>query len=325
MKKFFCPAPWRSLYYHVDKSAVCCISAKKFDMSPVEFMNSDYLKNLKTKFLNDEFDETCQGCKSLEDAGLQSIRQHLLRLYGESTVENLDYMELRASNLCNFQCKMCDGDSSSLISGIVNTVSESDWDEILTLAENLKYLTLTGGEPMLIKHYYQLLDHLIAKGKSNIDLRVYTNGSVYNPIFVDKLLQFNSTLNLSIDGVGRTAELQRTGTDWGTVKGNVDKFLELPVGIKFHTTLTNISIIDVHSLAQYFVDIIARKPDCRFVAHTANSPKHLAIYNLATPLCKTALRSIERALDLLTGPQFEQLREQLTAHQSLLSKRVNAI
>jgi sulfatase maturation enzyme AslB (radical SAM superfamily) len=219
---------------------------------------------------------------------------------------------------------MCNGDSSSLISGVVNTVSESDWDEILTLAENLKYLTLTGGEPMLIKHYYQLLDHLIAKGKEGIDLRVYTNGSVYNPIFVEKLLKFKTTLNLSIDGVGRTAELQRKGTDWNTVKANVDKFLQLPVNIKFHITLTNISIIDVHSLAEYFASIVAQYPDCRFVAHTANAPSHLAIYNLAAPLCKTALHSISQALNVLTNPQFAQLREQLEAHRSLMEKRVNA-
>lgn len=291
-------------------------------MSPIEFRNSDYLKDLKTKFLNNEFDETCRGCKSLEDAGLQSIRQHLLALYGETTVDQLDYMELRASNLCNFQCKMCNSENSSLIGGSVNTVSDSDWAEILVLAENLKVLTLTGGEPMLIKHYYQLLDHLIAKDKTDINLRVYTNASVYNHIFVDKILKFNTTLNLSIDGVGRTAELQRTGTVWSTVQDNVSKFIALPVQIKFHTTLTNISIIDVHSLAKYFVEIVENNPHCTFVAHTANSPKYLAIYNLAPGLFGTALRSIESALDILVHPQFAQLREQLIAHQSLIKSKL---
>lgn len=292
-------------------------------MSPIEFRNSDYLKDLKTKFLNNEFDETCGGCKSLEDAGLQSIRQHLLALYGETTVDQLDYMELRASNLCNFQCKMCNSENSSLIGGSVNTVADSDWDEILTMSENLKFLTLTGGEPMIIKHYYQLLDHLIAKDKTDINLRVYTNASVYNHIFVEKLLKFNTTLNLSIDGVGRTAELQRTGTVWPVVAHNIDKFLELPLNIKFHTTLTNISIMDVHSLAEYFSKILAKYPSCRFIAHTANSPSQLSIHNLAAPLCNPALSSVSRALDLLEGPQFSQLREQLEAHRVILDQRVN--
>lgn len=322
MKKFFCPAPWRSLFYHVDKSAVCCVSTKKFEMSPSEFLNSKYLADLKAKFLNNEFDETCNGCKSLEAVGMQSIRQHFLSMYGESTEPAITSMELRASNLCNFQCRMCNAENSSLIDGVVRTVSDSDWGEIMILAEDLKVLTLTGGEPMLIKHYYQLLDHLIEKNKLDINIRVYTNGSVYNPIFVEKLLKFKTSLSLSIDGVGRTASLQRVGSDWPTIKENINRFLELPVHIKFHTTLTNISIVDVHSLANYFVDIANRYPNCMFVAHTATTPYHLAICNLDPVLITPALNSINQALEVLTPIQFTQLRTELEAHRTVLLGRI---
>lgn len=321
MKKFFCPAPWRSMYYQINKSAVCCTSSKKFDMSPSEFLKSEYLADLRTKFLNEEFDETCISCKKHEDAGLQSIRQHMIKLYGETTTPVLDYMELRASNLCNFQCKMCNGDNSSLIAGEVRTISDADWDEILKISENLKFLTLTGGEPMLIKHYYQLLDHLVEKNKTDMELRIYTNASVYNPVFVKKMLRFKTILNLSIDGVGSTAVDQRVGTDWDVVKQNIYKFLELPVGIKFHSTLTTISIKDVHSLAQFFVEVANISPKCKFFAHTAIAPYRLSIYNISKEDSALARKSIDAALDILIDERFNQLKTQLVSYKTILENK----
>lgn len=321
MKKFFCPAPWRSLYYEINKSAVCCTSSKSFDMSPDEFLKSDYLADLRTKFLNNEFDDTCVNCKRHEDAGLQSIRQHLIKLYGETTTSTLDYMELRASNLCNFQCRMCNADNSSVIAGEVRTISDSNWNEILKISENLRFLTLTGGEPMLIKHYYQLLDHLVEKNKTDLELRIYTNASVYNPVFIKKMLKFKTVLNLSIDGVGETASNQRVGTDWDTVKQNIYKFLELPVYIKFHTTFTTISIKDVHSLAQFFVEIIDQYPKCNFIAHAAITPSNLSIYNIKKEDIEVTTNSIDAALNILKNDKFSQLKTQLTSYKSILKNK----
>ena len=264
MTNFFCPAPWKAIYSHVNEMAVCCASTRKFEISPKEFLASDYLLKLREKFLRGEIDDTCTYCVNAEANGSQSIRQHFIERYGEDTKENLSHMELRASNLCNFQCKMCDADSSSLIAGNIKTVSTDNWQEILGLSENLKSLTLTGGEPMIIKQYYQLLDHLIEKNKTNIILRIYTNCSSYNPIFIEKILKFRTVLHLSIDGVMETAESQRIGTDWDIVRDNVSKFISLPIGIVFHTTFTSINILDVFSLSKYFVEMNKLKPKLFF-------------------------------------------------------------
>lgn len=317
MNDFFCPAPWRSIFFHIDKTSVCCMSKQQFNMSPTEFLNSDYLKNLKTKFVNGEYDPaTCTVCKNLESKGLQSIRQHMLHRYGNSTEEIIDYMELRASNLCNFECKMCNAQNSSVIAGEVRNVSSENWDEILQLSTNLKHLTLTGGEPMLIKHYYELLDHL--KGKPELNLQVYTNASVFNPVFVEKMLKFNTTLNLSIDGVGATAETQRVGTDWAVVKENIDNFLALPIKIKFHITLTTISVVDVYSLSKYLVQVLKVRPDCIITVHTAMFPANLSITNLPKDKVDDALDSIKQSLNILKDPAFNQMVKQLNSYKKLL-------
>ncbi len=310
------------MFYQVNRASVCCISSKQFEMTPTEFLNSNYLKNLRQKFLNGEYDDTCIGCKRSEDAGLQSIRQHMVEQYGENTTVDLDYMELRTSNLCNFQCKMCNAQNSSLIAGQVTNITQESFDEIINLSANLKYLTLTGGEPMLIKHYYDLLDHLIALNKKDLRLRIYTNASVYNPVFVEKMLKFNTELHLSIDAIGKTAEAVRIGTDWTTVDKNINKFLLLPVEIFFHTTITAQSLSDIHSLAQYFVDILDKYPNCKFIGHTANAPVRTSVFFANIDNMQGTVDSIDRALDLLTAPEFKQLATQLISCKNIVSNRM---
>jgi sulfatase maturation enzyme AslB (radical SAM superfamily) len=297
-------------------------------MTPTEFLNSEYLQRLKEKFLNGEYDDTCSGCKRLETAGLQSIRKYMLALYGDSVVDInnadpvLDYMELRTSNLCNFQCKMCNAQSSSLIAGKVIDITENNFEEILKLSSNLKHLVLTGGEPMLIKHYYELLDHLAEFGRPELIIRIYTNASVYNPVFVEKMLKFNTALRLSIDAVGKTAEIQREGTNWKVVSENVNKFLKLPIEVQFHTTLTTIALADVHSLAKYFVDIAAEHQACTFKAHTAGKPDDISVFNTPLSDIPKIMESIDKALDLLLDPRFEQLRNQLASCRNVISKKL---
>lgn len=318
MTKFFCPAPWKALYSHVDDVAVCCASTRKFKMSPSEFLNSGYLKELKEKFLRGEIDDTCLYCANAEKNGLQSIRQHFIQRHGEDVSEKIDFLELRASNLCNFQCKMCGPDSSSLIAGEVLTVSDGNWQEITELSENLKYLTLTGGEPMLIKQYYSLLDHLIAKNKTNIVLRVYTNCSIYNPIFIEKILKFRTVLHLSIDGVGSTAELQRTGTDWNTVNDNIHRFLKLPVGVVFHTTFTSLNITDVFSLSKYYLELNKLKPKLFFMAHSVAGNNEFNLSNMDDGAKKLAIEEIDKSLEVLNDECLLKFKDELISIKKLL-------
>jgi len=319
MTTFFCPAPWKALYSHVNEMAVCCVSAKKFKMSPKEFLASDYLVGLREKFLRGEIDDTCSYCVDAEANNLQSIRQHFIDRYGEDTKENLSHMELRASNLCNFQCKMCDADSSSLIAGNIKTVTNDNWQEVLELSENLKSLTLTGGEPMIIKQYYQLLDHLIEKNKTNIILRIYTNCSSYNPIFIEKILKFRTVMHLSIDGVKETAALQRVGTDWNIVKDNVLKFISLPVGIVFHTTFTSLNIIDVWSLTKYLVEMNKLKPKLFFVAHSVATDHELSLLNLDDKSKKIAIDNLNSSIEILNDQCFIKFKNELLSIKKLLS------
>lgn len=320
MTDFFCPLPWKGIFVHTDKTQVCCASSKSFyGVSPDEFLNSDYIKQLREKFLRGEIDDTCSFCVHAEKHGLQSIRQHVLRLLGTDTTPQLEYIEMRASNLCNFSCEMCNGENSSLISGEVVNISQENWQQILDKYKTLTRVNLTGGEPFLIKRYYELLDFLLENDRSDVIISVYTNCSVYNPIFVKKLISFKKCyLNMSIDGIERTAELQRAGTNWKVVDSNIRKFIELPVQLKFHTTITNLNILDIDRLVKYFIDISENK-DISFVAHSVGRPFAMTISNMQPRLKHIAIRSIDKAVDLMTDSKFDQLKNELLKNRQIIT------
>ena len=331
MTNFYCPLPFKGLYYNTNFSAVCCASSKLLPLSPDEFLKSDYIKNVRQNFINDVPDDTCISCQQGEANGLQSIRKHVVKFYDkDDQVEEIDYMELRVSNLCNLACIMCDGISSSLIAGEVNEISDDNWAQILKIAEKLNFLTLTGGEPFITKKYYELLDFLLEKNKTHISLSIFTNATVYNPIFVEKMLKFKTRLSISIDGVEKTAEAQRIGTNWKVVDENVKKFLTLPIQPKIHSTITTISILDIYSLAKYYLELIQINPGTEFVIHTVKrkidrvTKKDMSILKMSKEEAALALDQVEKSLAILTSYQFVQVRSQLESYKKLCLNKLNS-
>lgn len=124
-----------------------------------------------------------------------------------------DFLEticVRILRRCNLSCMHCWAGSSPLSSDIL------DVDRILKFVDEirplgLKHVSLSGGEPLLYKGLYELLDKLLARG---LYLTLTTNGSFGNdinskltPIFKYK----NSRLRLrvSIDGTKKMHEFIR--------------------------------------------------------------------------------------------------------------------
>jgi sulfatase maturation enzyme AslB (radical SAM superfamily) len=208
-----------------------------------------------------------------------------------------------------------------------SNMTDENWNQVLDVSIGLRSLYLTGGEPMLMKRYYELLDHLIANGRNqDIDLRIYTNCSVYNPVFIEKLKQFkNVTLKLSIDAVGKTAEYQRYGTEWETVRNNIFKFLELPVSLGIHSTITAYSILDMTSLADFFVEIKNYEKLnanlTKFNAHVARIPTGLDYANLNIELRAKAIVEIDKSIEKLSDNFFSIYVKELKALRKQLLER----
>ena len=160
------------------------------------------------------------------------------------------YYDIRQGNLCNLKCRSCFPENSVAIEKEYEAIKSQDpwfeknfrspvitesyrrWyknpnftEQFLAQLPNIKKLYFTGGEPTLIESNYDLLQKCIDLNLAgNIELMFNTNTTRISDRFIDLLSHFRYVLlNLSIDGFGREQEYLRAGSDWTTIKANLEK------------------------------------------------------------------------------------------------------
>jgi organic radical activating enzyme len=340
-ERFFCPAPWTNMYHHINNTTPCHANKNTNNFGPDEYLNSEWLKNLKQDFISNVVPESCKACKFREDQGLKSTRGAMwgysnvgeepdmdISQYTIDAPNKLRMIELRSTNLCNFKCRMCSADSSSDIAkehqkfsipiyfnsqqmeGSVFSSPELHIEELKKLCvvnDNLSKFVFTGGEPFLIKEYYDFMDFLIANNISKkIELQLYTNCSVYNPKFINYLTQFDKVnFVMSIDGVGKTAEYQRHGTDWSIVKENILKFNSLPFNIFFNTAVTSYVLLDVSSLAKFLMELYNMNNGIQTKCYSVGINHPLHHRYMSADLKNEAIDQIDQAVEILTASNFK--------------------
>ncbi len=250
-KKYFCILPWThfSLGSNGDVHR-CCRTDYALPLGNIkknsiaEIWNNDNFKKLREDMSKDIAVDACQYCYDLEKKGVQSLRQfsnNEWRDYHyrvEETKNNVDlkfepvYLDLRFSNICNFKCRTCGPELSTSwyadFKSATNhnfrtphTISnENDliWDELIAILPSVKRIYFAGGEPLLHKDHYRLLEELLKLGLTDVKLVYNTNLSVLS-------LGANNVLNLwqnfkyimigaSLDGIEKKGEYIRSGLDW---------------------------------------------------------------------------------------------------------------
>ena len=331
----FCPLPFTGLFYQNNSASPCC-AMKTDPATPNEYLASKETDKLRKDFTNGLKPERCNNCWIKESNGLTSIRKHYSKQKRDLT--KITHLELRESNLCNFSCRMCNPDDSVVIDRESKSnpeiqsffrpnndlaTTDENWNQILEIVRGVESINLTGGEPMLMKRYYDLFDYMISIGKNeDVFLNIFTNGSVYNPLFVEKILKFkNVRLTVSIDAVEKISEYQRKGTNWSIVSSNISKYMQLPIDMGFHSTITAYSILGLSSLADFFVDLHNSKHVAKsltFGAHTIRNPKKLEFTNLNIDLRVMAYREVEAAIEKLLP--YEIFKSYVTELSTLKSQ-----
>ena len=258
----FCVYPWINLRVStVGDISPCCMFDGSFGNinkdKIQELYHSEFMKNLRQSFLKGERPEQCIKCWREEAVGKPSMRQRAkykfrevyYRLdYQTDDFKNLQLFDLNLSNSCNLGCKICNRQSSSTIAeqdhsqGIISTVellklkksvmwadSEQFWNQMLDSVQNLKYLDLYGGEPLMSKMHFNFLKKLITLGVAkNIKIDYNTNGTVFSEKFFELWQHFKEIkLSFSIDDIESRFESQRVGAKWENVCDNIKKFNSL--------------------------------------------------------------------------------------------------
>ena len=141
-------------------------------------------------------------------------------------------------NECNLACKMCYPRASSKISSIYQkwqlidatanrnwTTDDAAWASFKTSileTKNLNRLHFMGGEPMLSKRFIELLDFLIAQGRTYISVSFVSNGTMLYDQAVARLKQFKSCdIEISIESVNDNNHYIRQGSNTADVKRTI--------------------------------------------------------------------------------------------------------
>lgn len=274
--KTFCPAPWFQIRNRNNRIKKCCCKIQLDDshsllQTPLEYLNSDKLKEIKEKLHNGVKPEECTRCWLEEDKGFKSQRQNLLGaltndkgLAGswiESYFKQKDNYEsdflvaadIKIGNTCNFNCIMCKPEDSSQIyndwikrqdsefvqerikedkdyfskikdQGYKNNYYRQYLNEIFNTTNNLLWLRLLGGEPLLDKNLLKKIKDLPDEKKKKLKLSFITNGSIDLTEVLNFIegKKFNYIqINISLEGTDEVQEYARYGSDWKQIEQNI--------------------------------------------------------------------------------------------------------
>lgn len=145
----FCMHPFTGLATREDGAICACCRSHPVgfiqEQTLEEIWNGDNMKRIRKQVLTGYRPPECEPCFSLEDQGVESLRQrHIagkipearIKLYPNAVSKmNSDYtmpfeiptMELKLNNLCNLKCRMCHP---------MDSTSWNDWSEVKEFYKN---------------------------------------------------------------------------------------------------------------------------------------------------------------------------------------------
>lgn len=124
------------------------------------------------------------------------------------------FVSVSFNNTCNSRCIMCLPKYSNLVSedyfdfGLLSSVNhQNDWTvldpnklryqnllDLVVKNHRLLYLKINGGEPFIDKSSQQFLSDIVESGKTDFNLTINTNGTVWNQSIVENILKLESCI-----------------------------------------------------------------------------------------------------------------------------------
>ena len=207
----FCILPWIHMHAFPDGRAYpCCLSVMDKPIGNLrqntmkEVWNDNPLKQMRKNMLEDKSCKECVKCYEQEKNGFFSMRNsqnknmgHHIGITEETKPDGhferfeLKYYDIRFSNLCNLSCRTC-GDifSSNWVKEAKKygwlkpdhpNVSYSGryemdmWEQLEPHLDFIENVYFAGGEPLMMKEHYNLLNELLRRGRKDVRLTYNTN------------------------------------------------------------------------------------------------------------------------------------------------------
>jgi len=254
-------------------TTVCCRSTTPVaHISEIsDWKNNPQYKEIRNKMINGTtVSEHCSVCYNLENKNILSPREqetvewaNRLNLTSLDDLEKITqpvYYEIRPSNICNLQCRMCDPDGSHLIGkeykklGLISKIpAKQRSDFSIVNFNNLKKLYVAGGEPTAMPEFYEFLDRCIQQKQTDFEFLINTNATKLSSRFRKQLKYFsNLQFIISIDGLGSLNHYIRWPSQWDKIIENMQYLRENNHVIATNVTVSIYNIATLHTLLEFF-------------------------------------------------------------------------
>lgn len=265
-----------------------------------EVWNQDKYKIMRVNMLEGKKCVECTKCYEQEQNGFFSMRNDSNRNYGHHIAEaeatlpdgtnpefKIRYWDVRFSNLCNMSCRSCGPIFSSQwyndhvklynrkpdvlgrdMLRIEHTTGDEDdmTNQMLPHLPHLEQVYFAGGEPLIMKEHYFMLEKLVELGKTDVRVQYNTNFSEmrYKDKHVfDYWRNFkNVSVGASLDASGARAELMRKGTVWSQTVENRQRMMQEAPHVDFYVsaTVSAMNILHVTDFHREWVELGLIKP-----------------------------------------------------------------
>lgn len=258
-------SPWLQLNAQVNGFVLPCCMSTRDEATKLSNLNenadlrvawnSERMKALRLDLLSEKKNSLCDKCYKYESLGKESERMKYNRDYknrfdrvtrtekdGSLKDEKILILDMRFSNKCNYKCRICSSECSSLWYederklGLESTQlsskkkfipsnSQSFSQSFFSSLDGIEKIHFAGGEPLVMDEHYQVLDYLIKNKQFNVEISYNTNLSTLkykNWKVIELWNHFNKVhLWASLDGMGEKGDYMRKGQHWNKIEDNI--------------------------------------------------------------------------------------------------------
>ncbi len=349
--KTFCMAPWVHMHYMPTGDVLpCCVWPYTDPIGNVKedslytIWNNKKYNSIRTQMMNGKLPNGCKNCKEKDQAGAHSMRRHMNMKFahlfdemmektskdGQLAKFKMAYFDVRFSNICNFKCRGCSpalssswlddheklynykSDSSKYVQIFPNERFEKEMIELLPSVEEVYF---AGGEPLIMREHYLILDELIRIGKTNIRLVYNTNMSILrykDKSIIDYWSQFkNLFVSVSIDDSEKRGEYFRKGMNWKETIENIKSIKRnLPHAlVSVNCTVNIMNIFNLFSLHAKLVDLNIIKPE-HMIINLMLDPEEYSIQVLP-PEMKKVIESKFKIYNFVCSEKYPKYADHL--------------
>jgi MoaA/NifB/PqqE/SkfB family radical SAM enzyme len=306
----FCSAPWVNLHISTDNLIKPCCGGQGLESDSLSSSDWNYFEKsnhklikIKQELVDGKTPKYCSTCKGERNWYREFVAQPLVITDVDDF--SLQSIDARWNNTCQLSCTYCNAKNSSKWAQLQSKkssvpesyrISQKNIDKIYQLVanNNIKRVSMLGGEPLLIKENIKLLEVL----PKSTGIEIFTNLNVVlesNILFEQLIQRPNVQWYVSMETIGKKFEFVRRGASWERQVANLSTLMSRAQGnVSLQSQYCVYSALHLYELYEFANQYPALTINWGSVL---TSPTHLNFLNYPKIFKQQALVQIEQCIN----------------------------